>query len=166
MGARAGVFGFRLLGPRFRQEEGGFTVELRVELPEPVTRNCCRAQFQERALELWAVRGPRPSPLSPPSVRYFLRPLLPLSARPRLAQSGCDSRPRACQDTCPRTPSADPPRTPPHAAAMIRPSGLPRFACSLTVALACPSMRALRMRCCGGSGRSVHVCEWAVLPAR
>lgn len=35
------------------QAEGGFEVEIRIELPEPVSRNRCRAGFQERAAELW-----------------------------------------------------------------------------------------------------------------
>lgn len=45
------------------QEEGGFEVEVRVELPEPVSRSRCRVGFGERAAELWArlPRGTIPS---------------------------------------------------------------------------------------------------------
>ena len=37
------------------QEEGGFGVTVRVELPEAVGRAACRVAFRERAAELWAV---------------------------------------------------------------------------------------------------------------
>lgn len=40
-------------GYSWTQEEGGFEVEVRLEIPEPVSRNRCRVGFGERAAELW-----------------------------------------------------------------------------------------------------------------